>query len=382
MFGFNSGENPLWINSSVMMSLTLSLKMKSKAILKSRYKWISPRLCTIKAYKRNVMTSSSVGSSSDLSSSWNTNSRYGVEINSRQSSISTADSDMSDMTFPILTQPLTLKSASLNAPSKSISRDVEKVSSHRTDKKSKADTTERELRERMLMSKEEWQGVIYENTKCQPGNSWQTIKIFVSSTFNDMHGERDAINKVVMPHLNDLLRSQRIKVMAIDLRWGLTREDTSESGLGALEHCLHEIDRARPFFIALMGERYGWMPNKYRVTAQKKFDWIKSHKLGSSITEMEMYHGFLNYPHRPINAFVYRRDPSFIRNIKNKNERTVFEFDYPGNEKIKSMRDNLLIRAKKHPYCTFQSINASMEEKTDTQGLTLLACKKLSHPYS
>ena len=81
------------------------------------------------------------------------------------------------------------------------------------------------------MSKEEWHGVIYENTKCQPGNSWQTIKIFVSSTFNDMHGERDAINKVVIPHLNDLLRSQRIKVMAIDLRWGLTREIPRKVGL-------------------------------------------------------------------------------------------------------------------------------------------------------
>ena len=46
------------------------------------------------------------------------------------------------------------------------------------------------------------------------------------------------------------------------------------------------------------------------------------------------------------------------------------------------MRDNLLIRAKKHPYCAFREYKCkSMEEKTDTQGLTLLACKKLSHPY-
>ena len=80
--------------------------------------------------------------------------------------------------------------------------------------------------------------------------------------------------------------------MAIDLRWGLTREDTSESGLGALEHCLHEIDEARPFFIALMGERYGWIPNQYRVTAQKKFDWIKSHKLGAQLPKWKCIMGF------------------------------------------------------------------------------------------
>ena len=304
-----------------------------------------------KSLGRSTMTSSSIGSLSDMSSSWNNNTRYGVEINSRQSNATTTDSDM---TFPILTQPLTLTTAPLIVPPKGIPRDVEKGSSHRMDKKSKADTSQKELRERMLMSREEWHGVIYDNVNCMSGNSWRTIKIFVSSTFNDMHGERDAINKVVIPDLNDLLRSQRIKVMAIDLRWGLTREDTSESGLGALEHCLHEIDGARPFFIALMGERYGWIPKKYRVTAQKKFDWIKSHKQGSSITEMEMYHGFLNYPHRPIHAFVYRRDPDFIRSIKNKSERAVFEFDYPGNDKVKSMRDNLSIRAQKHPYCMYR----------------------------
>ena len=128
-----------------------------------------------KSLQRNVMTSSSVGSSSDLSSSWNNNSRYGVEINSRQSSISTADSDM---TFSILTQPVIFNKHifECNSP-KGTSRDVEKVSPIER-KKLEADTAERELRERMLMSKEEWHGVIYKNTECQPGNSWRTVKVF------------------------------------------------------------------------------------------------------------------------------------------------------------------------------------------------------------
>ena len=97
---------------------------------------------------------------------------------------------------------------------------------------------------------------------------------------------------------------------------------------------------------------------------------------------MEMYHGFLNYPHRPINAFVYRRDPSFIRNIKNKNERTVFEFDYPGNEKIKSMRDNLSIRAKKHPYCTFREYKCKYGGKDRYARPYVTGLQKLLHPCS
>ena len=34
----------------------------------------------------------------------------------------------------------------------------------------------------------------------------------------------------------------QVRVVPVDLRWGLTSEDTSDTGLGALEHCLLEID--------------------------------------------------------------------------------------------------------------------------------------------
>ncbi len=55
-------------------------------------------------------------------------------------------------------------------------------------------------------------------------------------------------------------------MVPVDLRWGLTSEDTSDTGLGALEHCLIEIDHSRPFFVFLAGERYGWIPPSYRVS--------------------------------------------------------------------------------------------------------------------
>ena len=58
----------------------------------------------------------------------------------------------------------------------------------------------------------------------------------------------------------------QVRVVPVDLRWGLTSEDTSDTGLGALEHCLLEIDHSRPFFVFLAGERYGWIPPSYRVS--------------------------------------------------------------------------------------------------------------------
>lgn len=99
--------------------------------------------------------------------------------------------------------------------------------------------------------------------------------------------------------------------MPVDLRWGLTNEDTSDAGLGALEHCLREVDRTRPFCVVLSGERYGWIPPNYRVSDDPSFDWVRNHPHGSSITAMEVQHAFLRKPYTPVHAFNYVRDPSF-----------------------------------------------------------------------
>jgi hypothetical protein len=44
----------------------------------------------------------------------------------------------------------------------------------------------------------------------------------------------------------------------VDLCWGITVE-LAERG-EVLPICLAEIDRARPYFIGMLGERYGWTP--------------------------------------------------------------------------------------------------------------------------
>lgn len=52
-----------------------------------------------------------------------------------------------------------------------------------------------------------------------PG-SQNTVYVFISSTFNDMHGERDIITRVVFPELNQKLRPHFVRAVPIDLRWG------------------------------------------------------------------------------------------------------------------------------------------------------------------
>lgn len=84
---------------------------------------------------------------------------------------------------------------------------------------------------------------------------WKTARVFISSTFRDMHAERDHLVKVALPRLRQWCEERRIHVIDIDLRWGITQEE-AESGK-AIDICLEEIEGCRPFFICLLGEQYG-----------------------------------------------------------------------------------------------------------------------------
>ena len=166
-------------------------------------------------------------------------------------------------------------------------------------------------------------------------------------------GERDQLTRSVFPALNNMCKTRRVRVLPVDLRWGLTSEDTSDTGLGALEHCLLEIDHSRPFFVVLAGDRYGWIPPNYRVSDRPEFDWVKTFEDGHSITAMgttvswsctttcftppphfvcapvEIQYGFVRNYNRPVHAFLYRRDPAFLAEIpEGAPERKIFSFDY------------------------------------------------------
>tara|TARA_B100000795_G_scaffold255053_1_gene226426 strand:- start:60 stop:2804 length:2745 start_codon:yes stop_codon:yes gene_type:complete len=223
-----------------------------------------------------------------------------------------------------------------------------------------------EQKERELMQQEEWEKERL-NWNLNDSQGWDIVRVFVSSTFNDFHGERDTLQKEVFPELNELLRSRRVRVVPVDLRWGLTKEDTSEKGLGAIEYCLREVDNSRPFFLLMEGERYGWSPPTYKISNRPEFAWVKSFPLGHAITEMEALHGFLMKPFTPCHAVCYSRDPSFITKIKNKVERQVFEFDYDtttiNGQTMKQKRDHMRMQVRDHAYCKFRTYTCDYHGK-------------------
>jgi WD40 repeat protein len=95
--------------------------------------------------------------------------------------------------------------------------------------------------------------------------SSRTIRVFISSTFRDMHAERDHLARIVFPELRSRCRKLGADFLGFDLRWGVTEEEAEQEG--ALGICLREIERCRPFFVALLGDRFGWVPPEEEIPA-------------------------------------------------------------------------------------------------------------------
>ena len=98
----------------------------------------------------------------------------------------------------------------------------------------------------------------------------RTFRVFVSSTFEDLKDERDALQRCAFPPLAAVCESLGARFQAIDLRWGV--RDEAAVNQKTMEICLSEIARCqqtgiRPNFIILLGERYGWCPLPAHIEA-------------------------------------------------------------------------------------------------------------------
>ena len=125
-------------------------------------------------------------------------------------------------------------------------------------------------------------------------NGWKYAIIFISSTFNDMHAERDYLVKEVFPELSELCEKRRIRLIDVDLRWGVRREDAENKA--TLGTCLHHIDNSRPFFVGFLGQRRGWVPDFDKDIdddTKRKYPQIVDMD-DKSITEMEIEHSLLS----------------------------------------------------------------------------------------
>lgn len=138
----------------------------------------------------------------------------------------------------------------------------------------------------------------------------RTIRIFISSTFEDMKEERDYLITKIFPKLAAEATKRDVTLIPLDLRWGISEEESRTGKV--IEICLQEIEQSRPFFIGLLGNRYGWCPPKEELqkntALQERYNWVEADiSEGLSVTEMEIQYGALRNPEK-IDAFFYIRN--------------------------------------------------------------------------
>ena len=131
------------------------------------------------------------------------------------------------------------------------------------------------------------------------------IRVFISSTFRDMQAERDELTFYVFPELRRRCRERYVEFDSVDLRWGITEEQSMQGEV--LPICLAMIERCHPYFLCLLGDRYGWVPNHIDDTLIAKHSWLRSN-MGKSVTELEIIYGSMKNPSMKNLSYFYFRD--------------------------------------------------------------------------
>ncbi|XP_051276117.1 telomerase protein component 1 [Dicentrarchus labrax] len=144
-----------------------------------------------------------------------------------------------------------------------------------------------------------------------PKLRWRGVRVFISSTFRDMHAERDILVRSVFPELRRRAAPHCLYLQEVELRWGVTEEESGR----ATELCLSEVCRSQ-MLVGILGERYGLVPPKPDLPDLPQYSWLATAPPGLSITEMEIRQFQALYPdteHQRM--FCYFRDPNIIKSV-------------------------------------------------------------------
>lgn len=143
--------------------------------------------------------------------------------------------------------------------------------------------------------------------------NYRSIRVFISSTFIGMEKERNHLMQHVFPRLVHLAAKRHVSVSPLDLRWGISKESAERGEV--VKTCLREIRNTHPFFIGILGSRYGWTPSLEEISIDsetlQEFPWLKDDvQNGLSMTEIEMQFGVLREREK-VNAYFYYKPFSY-----------------------------------------------------------------------
>lgn len=152
-----------------------------------------------------------------------------------------------------------------------------------------------------------------------------------------MQAERDALNKRAFPALRQLCEVRGVSWHEVDLRWGLPLTPSAEEPI--LHLCLREIDECRPFFIGILGDRYGWTP-EITTTLRERYPWL-GNLAGKSVTEIEIRYGALAADIDTLAFFYLKKSATLSFDAAEQNQRDG------GQEQLAKLKAE--IRASRFP---------------------------------
>ena len=173
----------------------------------------------------------------------------------------------------------------------------------------------------------------------------RNVRLFVSSTFLDFIAERDYLSRNTFLELRLFCEKRGISFNEIDLRWGVT-SDQSGSGK-VIQLCFDELDKCRPYFMCMLGERYGWSQNignlsgdkllkdtyDYAISLHDYWKWIDEYR-DRSTTELEIRYACLN----DLQSATATRAIFFFRNPKGVGAGSI----YQGEDETRTARSQSL----------------------------------------
>lgn len=166
----------------------------------------------------------------------------------------------------------------------------------------------------------------------------RTVRVFVSSTFRDMHAERDHLVKKVFPALRERLDPYRVDLVDVDLRWGITEAQAADGRVLGL--CLAEIEACHPYFIGVLGQRYGWVPDHVPDETVRRHRWLDG-ETDKSITELEVLYGALADEAKEARSFFYLRDPAALADVPADRLPVYLDEDPQQAERLAALKDRI-----------------------------------------
>ena len=165
------------------------------------------------------------------------------------------------------------------------------------------------------------------------------VRLFVSSTFLDMQAERNLLNSAVFPEVKRRCAQHGFQFCPVDLRWGVPASASElEDRPSNVDICLDEVERCRPFFLGMVGHRYGWCPSMSELQASHHA-WLGEDQAGKSMTHLEFEHGGLKFSSECQPIFLVRTG---TKDVPQRFESAFFEQDAIKRKKLDSFRHDLL----------------------------------------